>query len=81
MSALDPGRNAPTREPHAGDEHAGRIRAALERLTLPPEQRVAKERTVEEEAALAEPRVGRWVVGEGWVPVDGGGPYEGVSRG
>jgi hypothetical protein len=26
------------------------------------------------------PHVGRWVVGRGWVPVDGLGPHEGASR-
>jgi hypothetical protein len=62
-----------------------RLRTAgpvLDRLVLgePPEHRVARQRTGEEQAALTPPRVGRWVVGQGWVPVDGLGPYEGVAR-
>lgn len=31
-------------------------------------------------AGPSEPRIGRWVVGRGWVPVDGRGPYEGGTR-
>lgn len=77
--SVDPGRRAPTREPHGGGQSAKDIRAALGRLR--PEHRAAKTRTDEEEAALSprEPRAGKWVVGRGWVPVDGGGPYEGAS--
>lgn len=56
---------------------------ATERLRglLEPHHAAARHRTAEEQAALAgsEPRVGRWVVGEGWVPVDGRGPYEGST--
>lgn len=79
MSALDPGRTTPTREPHAGDGAAQQIRAALQRLHEPPEHRVARELSDDEQAAL-EPRVGRWVAGQGWVPVDGRGPYEEAAR-
>lgn len=54
----------------------------LDRLVLgePPEHRAARRRTDEEQAALSVPRVGRWVAGKGWVPVDGLGPCEGVAR-
>jgi hypothetical protein len=54
-------------EPHAAAE--------------PPEHRAARQRTDEEQAALTPPaRVGRWVVGQGWVPVDDGGPLKRSAR-
>lgn len=42
-------------------------------VTEAPEHRAARQRTDDEQAALSQPvtRVGRWVVGQGWVPVDG----------
>ena len=47
-TTLDPGRTAPTKPPYAGDEHAQRIRAALQRLrsgeggTAPTAEEVAR---------------------------------------
>lgn len=50
-------------------------------ITEAPEHRAARQRTDAEQAALAPPaRVGRWVAGQGWVPVDGLGPYEGSAQ-
>lgn len=51
-------------------------------VTEAPEHRAARQRTDAEQAALSQPatRVGRWVVGQGWVPVDGLGPYEGATN-